>query len=116
MVPPLVVSATVIRHTVDQLTQPSTAALFDFLTISADQDGLPFVEGILEIAAAVEACFAGCDPLEEERRRGLPDELFGPGGSGGGPGGRCHASLVTVRRSIEPQMKALVGEAEASLS
>lgn len=113
MAPPLVVSATVIRHTIDQLTQPSTAVLFDFLTISADQDGLPFVEGILEITAAVEAGFAGCDPFDEERWRGLPDELFGPGGSGGSPGGRCHASLVTVRRSIESRMKALVEEAEA---
>ncbi len=54
---------------VDELTKCHTAVLFNFLTISSDQYGLVFIQGILQMANAVKLGIGYGDPPDLERRR-----------------------------------------------
>lgn len=86
----------IVAHTIDQLTQASSAVFFDFLTVPPDQDCLAFIERIFELAAAIEPSFVRRDPFNEERWRRLPNELFGPSRCRRAPWSRCHTSLAIV--------------------
>ena len=90
---------------VDLFTQQSSTLGFNLLAVSTDQDGLILVQGILQMAHTIETCFGNGDPLDVERWRRFPNEIFGEVGGRRTAWKRFHAGLHARMAGISSEKR-----------